>query len=300
MSESLDLHTQVLRSLAAKQAQVDLEIRRVAEAKIWDEDNEYIVECLQAGADVLSFPDLVESKRALLHQVSRYPKKPNSSEGMEIRAIRWTADNSESTREQRSRVRAAVGHAVLLSSREKGVNGNYEEQGEDVGECFYALGLALEINESLWFSNLFAKDQSVDSYACGGLYRLLTNEKYTDHVRTHNEAQYNAGYYDGLLASDAAQLAGYNRHAQGMERAFRRKMEEDFPRLTMQAQDPSQSQEVHNLIMGQPTKEAITYREHLMPRVDTSAIETHRDILVLAESFNAFLGQSTIVKSWLR
>lgn len=300
MSESLELQMRVLESLAISQAQVAAEISRTAEAKIWDEDNKYLLECLQTGVDILGFSSLVEGKRAVLHQVKHYPKNPVSPEGMEIRAINWIADNSETTQLQRSRVRAAVGHAVLLSSRKKGVNGSLEEQGEDIGECFYALNLALEVDDSLWFSSLFAKDPGVGSYACGSLYRLLTVEKYTDHVRKHNEARYNAFYYDGLFVDSGEQEAGYNRRATGMENSFRRKMEEDFPKLTMQAGNACQSQEVHDLIMGQPTKEAITYRDHLMPRVDTSAIETHKDILILAESFNTFLGQSDIVKGWLK
>lgn len=299
MSESLDLRTQVLNSLAIKQAEVAAKIRRDAEAKIWDEDNKYILGYLQAAVGVLAFPELVEKQRDALHQMKRYPKSPDNAEGMEIRPIHWMADNSEATQSQRSKVRAVVGYAVLLSSRREGVNGSYLEQGEDVKECFYALGAAVEVDDSFWFSSLFAKDPRTGTYKCGSLYRLLTLEKYTNHVRNHNEARSRAFYSDGLLASDE-QLEGYNRLATGMENSFRRKMEEDFPGTIMQAGNGRQSQEVHDLILGQPKEGDTTYREQLMPRVDVSAIEAVKDRLVLAEAFNSFLGQSDIVKGWLK
>lgn len=300
MSESIDLQARVLEATVLHQTKIDADIRRAAEAKIWDEDNKYILGYLQQAVGVLAFPEVVEKQRSVLYQTKRYPKRPDRAEGMEIRPIRWIADNSETTQSQPARVRAAVGHAVLLSSRSEGVNGSLSEQGEDIQECFYALGLAVEVNDSFWFSSLFAKDPNAGSYKCGELYRLLTLEKYTNHVRRYNEAQFRAYCDDGLLADEEEHVAGYNRRANGMEGAFRRKMEEDFPKLTMQAQNDRQSQEVRDLILGQPTKRSTSYKEQLMPRVDISAIETHKDRLVLAEAFTSFLGQSDIVKGWIK
>lgn len=183
MSESIDLQARVLEATVLHQTKIDADIRRAAEAKIWDEDNKYILGYLQQAVGVLAFPEVVEKQRSVLYQTKRYPKRPDRAEGMEIRPIRWIADNSETTQSQPARVRAAVGHAVLLSSRSEGVNGSLNEQGEDVEECFYALGLAVEVNDSFWFSSLFAKDPNAGSYKCGALYRLLTLEKYTNHVR---------------------------------------------------------------------------------------------------------------------
>ena len=298
MSEGLDLHSQVVASVVNEQFRIAEKIRIEQEAKLWEEDNRQILEGLQTAVAELAFPKMVAIERNLLLETPSYPREEDGqSEGMEIRQINWIPDNSEDTQKQSRQVRAITGHAVLLSPRREGVNGDFQEPNEDVRDCFYALGTAVEVDGSFMFCGLFAADVKRNSYASGNLYRDLTMHRYTFAVQAYNAAQRNAFWEN--FAFEPKEDNGYGLLIRGMERSFKRKMGE-IAMETTQAVNAERSQAVNNVILHDATKDSASYREHLRPLVDVSKTEMNINRMILAYNFDTFLSESTIVQGWFK
>jgi hypothetical protein len=293
--------------------QRDARLANQADQVAWCKDNLRVHDYLKLAVDGLNFPGLVDRQREILREL------PSFNDGqMALRTLSWIPDTSQETRNAKGqRIRAVYGHAVLLGS--EGVNGGLSGKKENIDSAFYALGVAVEEEDSeqLQFYQMTAPDKEQYGHE---LYNLLSEGKYESAILDYHRALKNARRnMDSAVPSIPMKVRGILKNF-GRKITREEEMEVNFKRTMREiGETPTESsrvfitKSVNRLLLDHPPIEVPTlrdqiwdgftnrrrempvptYAKHLQPLLDFDLVSSQQ---ALALQFDAFLRSDPIIR----
>lgn len=299
--QTFDLVTLVDQQFLAERDAAEAVATAGLSAEAWQIDNTWTQEQLAAHVDDLRFPEIVESKVQVLRGAVK-----QVDEGLVVRPLCWMPDASAETRmhPREAKIRAVYGHAVLVSGRLEGVNGNLIERSEHADSVFCALGVAVETTEALSFYRLFTADD-----ACKGLYQTLSNGRYSAEINRYNQSIADTFWESDFLNSsrDPAKVDAQNELYGNMINLSKRRIRE-IGATPVVSESSEHTNYIHRELLGEgvsvpkpKSKKGQLASESLVSQlVHLTDVELMLNRFILSQQFDDYLKNSPVVRGWLK